>query len=137
MQLTISLSFIIDLKLSSINAFFSDNVSFSGIFDTTCGRMYSEYHISLPGGFRLPVCLAVETIVSRSCSTETLSQDAANQMLTAFAKEYVSQQMIAGTIQSESHFISESNDVWTLDSSYLCNEMIGRIKAERNGEWNE
>ena len=34
--------------------------------------MYEEYYITLPGGFRLPVCLAVETLTQRLFSPDLL-----------------------------------------------------------------
>lgn len=109
----------------------------SGISDATCGRMYAEYYITLPGGFLLPIGLAVETIVSRISSAGKVSQPAAEQMLRSFSKDYVSHQMIAGTILSEKHVIQRMSQIWILDSIYVCSEMIGRTQAERNGEWNE
>ena len=109
----------------------------SGISDATCGRMYAEYYITLPGGFRLPVCLAVDTLFSRSGTASEVSQTEAEQMLRSFSREYVSRQMIAGEILSEDHLMEEASHIRVLNSSYTCSEMIGRIKAERNGEWNE
>ena len=99
--------------------------------------MYTEYYITLPGGFRLPVCLAVDTLFSRSGAAVEVSQTEAEQMLRSFSREYVSRQMIAGEILSEDHLMEESSHIRVLNSSYTCSEMIGRIKAERNGEWNE
>ena len=33
----------------------------SGISDAGCGRMYKQYNFTLPGGFRLPIALCVDT----------------------------------------------------------------------------
>lgn len=109
----------------------------SGISDTTCGRMYAEYYITLPGDFRLPVCLAVETLTSRAGLSDTGSETDAESLLHTFAGTYVSDQMIAGSILSQTHTITNEGDVWVLEADFVCNEMIGRIGAERNGEWNE
>ena len=109
----------------------------SGISDTTCGRMYEEYYITLPGGFHLPVRLAVETILYRTGSAGELSQADAERMLTSFSPDYISAQMIAGTILEDTQTIARENGFWLLEGSFVCNEMIGRTGAERNGEWND
>ena len=109
----------------------------SGIYDATCGRMYVEYYITLPGGFRLPVSLAVESIVYRTGAVMELSKTAAEQMLASFSQEYISHQMIAGTVLSEISSIQKIGDVWVRDSSFMCSEMIGRIAAEGNGVLHE
>lgn len=109
----------------------------SGISDATCGRMYAEYYITLPGGFRLPVRLAVETIVSRTGSVKEVPESDAQQLLQSFAADYVSHGMIAGTILSEEILCSKEKELFVLDGSYVCTEMIGRVKAERNGDMHE
>ena len=105
----------------------------SGISDATYDRMYSEYYITLPGGYLLPLCLAVETIIPRTGSVIDITKTAAEQILTSFSRNHVSSQMIAGTILSENHAITKGKDIWILDSSYVCSEMISRITTERNG----
>lgn len=105
----------------------------SGISDTTYDRMYSEYYITLPGGYRLPICLAVERIIPRTALVTHTTKTVAEQILTSYSKNYVSSQMIAGNILSENHRITKGKDIWILDSSYVCNEMISRITTERNG----
>ncbi len=104
----------------------------SGISDVTCDRMYSEYYLTLPGEFRLPVSLAAETIISRTGSPVEISKSAAEQVLASFSRDYVLHQMIAGTILSELHSLAKDGAVWVLDSSFICSEMIGRIVEERN-----
>ena len=106
----------------------------SGISGATCGRMYEEYYITLPGGFRLPVCLAVETILYRTIVPDVLSESDAQAMLQPFSAACVSDRMIAGSILSQNHAIEKAEGIWVLERSYVCNEMIGRIQAERNGE---
>ena len=104
----------------------------SGISDATCDRMYSEYYLTLPGDFRLPVCLAVDTFISRTGSPVEISKSAVEQVLVSFSKDYVRHQMIAGTILADEHSLAKDDAVWVLDSSFVCSEMIGRMVEERN-----
>ena len=109
----------------------------SGISDTICGRMYEEYCITLPGGFQLPVSVGMETLFPRNVSSRKIGKETADTLLRPFAAEYIRSRMIAGTIVQESGSVHSGKDIWQLEASYLCDEMIGRIVAERNGETNE
>lgn len=109
----------------------------SGISDAICGRMYEEYCITLPGGFQLPVSVGVETIYPRDLSTAKIGREATDVLLHSFAEEYIRSRMIAGTILQKSAAVREGDGVWLLEGSYVCDEMIGRVEAERNGEMNE
>ena len=106
----------------------------SGIWDTTCGRMYEEYYITLPGGFRLPVAIAKETYLFRECIT---AAEAPSQDLRQFAEDYLRKQMIAGSILDAFLRWEETDAVLCLEGRFLCREMIGRIQQEKIGEYNE
>jgi len=108
----------------------------SGISDTLCDRMYAEYYVTLPGGFTLPVALAVETLVCRETASAALPQDAAERLLVAFSEAYLRSQMVAGSIQASETNITVQNDRFCLTGTYVCTEMIGRQKLEQIGEYN-
>ncbi len=103
----------------------------SGIYQGSCDRMYQEYRITLPGGFQLPIALAVEEITYYT-SAEQL-QPSQEEMLTAFAEKYLSEQMTAGTILERDASVSRQQDVWLLEGRYVCREMIGREIREQIG----
>lgn len=106
----------------------------SGIWDTSCGRMYEEYYITLPGGFRLPLAFVRETFTfNEMCEIDT-EQAAAENLLTAFADDYVSAQMLAGQILRKSESVFLEDGVYCLKGQYLCLEMIGRVRTEQIGE---
>ena len=109
----------------------------SGISDTICGRMYEEYCITLPGGFQLPVYIGIETVCPRKISSSEITAETADTLLHSFASDYVRSQMIAGTILLEDTDVHIENGIWLVRGEYICEEMIGRITAERNGEMNE
>ena len=94
--------------------------------------MYRQYDLTLPGGFRLPVALCVDTY-QRYDLAEGESESAA---LGTFAHQYLKSQMIAGQIQSETQVISRSGDILRLTGSYVCTEAIGKVKPEQIGETN-
>lgn len=108
----------------------------SGISDTSCGRMYEEYYITLPGGFQLPVALCVERYSFYETQQSEVDQQSAQMALNAFAEQYLSQQMIAGHILHKAQTISLENGVYCLQGAYVCAEMIGRVQREQIGDTN-
>jgi len=106
----------------------------SGIWDTTCDRMYTEYYVILPGGFRLPLALCVEVCQMYETDIWKVSKDHASDAFRIFAQTYLSQQMIAGKILSQQDSVSAENDLYVFCGSYLCSEMIGRVQAEEIGD---
>ena len=104
----------------------------SGIPDAGCGRMYKQYPFTLPGGFRLPVALCVDTIQYYALE----DGEAEASALGAFAHRYLTDQMIAGHIQSSAQSVLRSGDVFRLSGSYICTESIGKVKPEQIGESN-
>ena len=109
----------------------------SGISPSTCGRMVMEYILTLPGGFSLPVKLLKQTIFVREATEAEVAEEAASKMLAVFAREYLSEQMIAGTVTAALETIQIENGCWALTGNYACTEMIGREQAEQNGELHE
>ena len=108
----------------------------SGISDATCGRMYEEYYITLPGGFSLPVALCVEEYTVWDTSSEIMSEKEARTQLEAFARSSVQKQMVAGTIRNCAERFTSDNGMLMLQGSYVCEEMIGREQPEQIGETN-
>ena len=107
----------------------------SGIYDTTCDRMYKEYYITLPGGFALPVGLCWEEYTLWETSPSQQDQNAVHSQLQNISGRYLQQQMITGTIRSSSEKISLHHGVYMLQGRYVCEEMIGR--EQQIGEANE
>ena len=108
----------------------------SGILDPTCGRMYSEYDVTLPGGFSLPVALCVEEYTVFETSLSEIPPDQAQSALTGFADRYLTGQMVAGEIRSRLETVSSEEGVYHLRGSYICVEMIGREQKEQIGDTN-
>ena len=106
----------------------------SGISQSTCGRMVTEYILTLPGGFALPVRLLKETVTARDLEQSQVAEEDAAAMLEAFAREYLSGQMISGTVTAALETVSAEDGRWVLAGDYACTEMIGRERSVQNGE---
>lgn len=106
----------------------------SGIWDSSCGRMYKEYNITLPGGYQLPIALAVDEYTFYDTKTQPKNPEAVVGALEAFGEESLGKQMIAGTILQGKTDITEQDGVFILRGRYLCREMIGRMRQEKIGE---
>ena len=105
----------------------------SGISGVTCGRMDKEYYVTLPGGFRLPAALCVETYTLWDTDRSEIDQNHAAALLRSFARQYLQSQMIAGSIVTPSEQIKKSDGLLVLRGSYICEEMIGREQPEQIG----
>ena len=108
----------------------------SGILEGSCDRIQKDYPLTLPGQFRLPVSLRVETYEIRESTSAKLTDEEASALLEAFAARYLPRQMIAGRIQQTQQTIQRNGDIYRLRGGFLCREMLGREKREGNGESN-
>lgn len=108
----------------------------SRICDTTCGRMYEEYYITLPGGFVLPAALAVETHICCETVPYKKTEERMAADLSEFARDYTGAQMIGGSILQEDTAFHAGTGYGMLDAVYLCREMIGQRRQEEMGEAN-
>lgn len=106
----------------------------SGISPAGCGRMVAEYILTLPGGFPLPLKLVRETVTTCTQEPSDVDKDAARMLLSGFAADYLKQQMIAGTVTKAMETVMADDGLWILTGNYACTEMIGRERAEQNGE---
>lgn len=106
----------------------------SGILDPTCGRMYWQYTLTLPGGFCLPVSLCVETYTLCDTGAGVLPQEAAQATLSDFARQYLTAQMVAGEIRNCQEMVTQDDGFYRLRGDYVCTEMIGRVRKEQIGD---
>lgn len=114
-------SFIIGKK----RIFFTNS---SGISDTTCAKIYEEKYMTLPGGFVLPVAVAVETWVFYDTVPQT--HPFADRLLISYCRDYQLKQMNCGTILKISEQIKENDEILRLDADYSCYEMISITRTE-------
>ncbi len=102
----------------------------SGILGTGCAKIESEYYMTLPGGFQMPVGVIVEQFISYD--TETAAAENPEPVLRDFAKTYLQQKMTAGKIEHSAEVFTELADAYRLDGSYSCYEMLGISRIEEN-----
>ena len=94
----------------------------SGILYGTCVKMRTVNYLTLPGGFVLPVALVTDTY--RLCDMQTVSREINAEKLLMQIRQYVREQMTAGTILSEEHQLSDG----VLTAVFECREMIGAFR---------
>lgn len=109
----------------------------SGIWGSSCGRMYEEYYITLPGGFRLPMGIAKETVTSYEMTAVEAEPEQTELLLTGVAREQLLASMVAGEIQEGKTEFQRSGGIYVLSGRYRCTEMIGRARKEQIGDTNE
>ena len=108
----------------------------SGISGSSCGRMYEEYYITLPGGFRLPLGIAKETAICYELTAVDGEPVYAEQMLGDFAEGQLIAGMVAGQIREAKCHFDRSGGIYVLTGQYRCTEMIGRVRKEQIGDRN-
>jgi similar to stage IV sporulation protein len=104
----------------------------SGIYTTSCDKMYSVDYIMLPGGLTLPVALVTETTLYFDTSPIDLEEAAARDLADFVSDRYVTGQMTAGKIEQSRRNASVTEDLYRLSSDYVCVEMIGKTRTEEN-----
>lgn len=102
----------------------------SGILYPTCGKMTEVRPLTLPGGWKLPVCLVIDRYTDYTLTVTQRTRDGAARLLCDYASEQLRQDMIAGEIRSKHTSVSRSNGRYILTGSYACREMIGRYRNE-------
>ena len=105
----------------------------SSISDALCDRMYTEYFVSLPGGFRLPVAVCVDRFRDYKLQESVIPEQEARQRLRKFSETYLLQQMVAGQLRCRQQILSCTDGLYRLDSSFICTEMIGKERREQIG----
>ncbi len=108
----------------------------SGISGGSCGRMYEEYYVTLPGGFQLPVALCVDRWTDYEVRDVTVQEDLPEESLRAYASAYLTGQMVAGSILSGQEQLVAENGICRLRGTYLCKEMIATHRLEQIGDTN-
>lgn len=106
----------------------------SGISTPTCGKMYVENCITLPGGFQLPIALVTEISVHAPVETTVISSEHNEIILSDFARRYLKQNMVAGEMIGSSEKQQRQKYTDRLRGTYMCREMIGRVRIEETIE---
>ncbi len=101
----------------------------SGIFDTSCVKMYEKIPLSLPGGFTLPIYL-IQVTVKYYNTTQAVLDEAVENSLYAQADNYLLDQMISGQILSCGRSVTKKDDAYIVNYRYACVEMIGTVRYE-------
>ena len=76
----------------------------------------------------------VYTIEEYEISPTCIASSEAESLLRASARRYVTDSMVASSIKRESVQVLQKKTVYMLTGSYICTEMIGRVKQEQIGD---
>jgi similar to stage IV sporulation protein len=117
------------LILGKKRVFFSKG---SGISPATCGKMYEEHYMVLPGGIPIPIGIGVEETVWSQMEERNVSSEEAETVLTEQAQRLLSRRMISGTVLSREVSLSEVDGAYFFMGRYRCREMIGITHIEEN-----
>lgn len=99
----------------------------SGISGGSCDKIYEEKYVSLPGGFILPIGIAIQTQIYYSLDSE--SMEPSTQIMN-YISQYILQQTISGHITTSRHVMLEREEYFQYQGIYHCFEMIGITRTE-------
>ena len=102
----------------------------SGILGGDCVRIYTDYYIVLPGGYRLPLGIAKEQQMYYNTETDIVSDEQSYDWIYEAAESCLHNAMIAGEILSEYTYFELDEGVCRLYGTYRCREMISRMRKE-------
>ena len=102
----------------------------SGIWDTSCVKIYKQKNITLPGGFRLPIGIVCEIQISYDPDDCVVTERENMLWLKSAARNYLIGQMIAGKIVEDSELLQFNEGTYVLSGKYVCIEMIGQVQRE-------
>lgn len=106
----------------------------SGNPDARCGRMYKEYYITLPGGYRLPFALCMDLRTDWETVFLPKDKESVCRQMSSYAEHILQEEMIAGRLLKKAESCNKQNGVFSMEGRYLCHEMIGRPREEKIGE---
>ena len=92
--------------------------------------------MTLPGGFSLPVSLVCDTLTWTEMEEMAVDETTARKQLTDSFHQYLTNQMIAGTVSAGDEVMETKQACYLLTGQYVCSEMIGRERLE-NGVTHE
>ena len=109
----------------------------SGISDSGCVKIYSQKYLTLPGGFQLPLSLIQESVCFYETEEFRLSDISELSWLSESTESYLQCNMVAGSILHGNTQGKFSDGTFLLNGTYICEEMIGKVRIEKIGEQDE
>jgi len=94
-----------------------------------CAKIYSEFCISLPGGFTLPIALVKETQTSYAYMTNP-SETSQGVCLSTYIENYLYDHMIQGSIMGRWYTVEDIDECTGIVGRFFCREKIGREQNE-------
>ena len=102
----------------------------SGNLDSSCGKIYSEEYVRLPGGFLLPIAIVKETVQYYTDEQLTASADW-DAWLSDFTTAHLKGLLISGEIVSKELALNPIDGACYVYGKFTCVEMIGQTKYEQ------
>ena len=102
-----------------------------GSDEMNCDKQTTYRQLTLPGGFLLPLGIAITTISEYDIYVESADDAEVLARMRQDVCSYAQADMIAGQILSERDSVLHEDGIWKLESSLLCEEMIARMQPVR------
>ena len=88
----------------------------------------------LPGGYSIPFGISIDFCTAFQMNAHTIDLESASDSIVDYAKGYLHNQMVAGTIINGTESFAVSDEMICMTGEYVCTEMIGMVQPEQIGE---
>ena len=107
----------------------------SGISDGSCVKMVTQYHLTLPGGYRLPLSLVVEEKNHYQTQINQIDRRKSSVLLCEFSRNLLRNEGVALEVLDAEERIAAENSLLIVNAVYNCTEMINRERGEQIGDF--
>lgn len=102
----------------------------SRICDASYDKMYTQWTLTLPGGFQLPIKIIKETVSESVLQHTSTNMSADYDWMFERIEDYLLGQMLGGQIDKSNVSLEKLENSYRLDGIYFCKEIIGKIRYE-------
>lgn len=97
-----------------------------------CDKIEKEIYLSLPGGFVLPVGIAVQSCICYHSTTDDECDQSNALMAERYMHQYISDNLVAGRVLRMEYLPHEVSCNNRISVRFYCYEMIGRERIEES-----
>lgn len=103
----------------------------SRIWDSSCGRIYKQKYVTLPGGFKLPIAICIDAFYSSELNNLPVDPDNSVSLLHSESDQYLLDHIIAGKVDTCESIFAMDSSTFSLNNHYYCTQMIGKTHWEK------
>lgn len=109
----------------------------SGISDASCVKMVSQYYLTLPGGYVIPLALIKEEFQTYQFQNQKCVMDDLPAKMSGFLQQLLRSDCVALSVIDAKETFDNTEGKISLTGIYSCIEMIGREQEAQLGDFKD